>query len=261
MKKLGRGWALGWVSSGHEQALPHFTSVQQAWSVRSAVSHSVVLTLCNPRDCSLPGSFVHGSSPGKNTGVGCPPPGDLPNPGIEPRSPTLQADSLPSEPPGKPWRAGELSKSSGAGGRTWGEIPCRWTEIPWGSWPSRSKRAPQNPSNWGSHPSAKQGEKAISLRHCDHIPALPWICSLNLPHLDCPKENQDWMSWAGSAHGCLAAAKAIPLGRKMLWLKSFKGYSQTVLQDRSSVTAAQTDWYTYSKDKTHSEMSAGNLKL
>ena len=28
-----------------------------------------------------------------------PPPGDLPNPGIELRSPTLQADSLPSEPP------------------------------------------------------------------------------------------------------------------------------------------------------------------
>ena len=27
--------------------------------------------------------------------------GDLPNPGIEPRSPTLQADSLPAEPPGK----------------------------------------------------------------------------------------------------------------------------------------------------------------
>ena len=31
----------------------------------------------------------------------CPPPGDLPNPGIQPRSPTIQADSLPSEPPGK----------------------------------------------------------------------------------------------------------------------------------------------------------------
>jgi len=29
-------------------------------------------------------------------------PGDLPNPGIKPRSPALQADSLPSEPPGKP---------------------------------------------------------------------------------------------------------------------------------------------------------------
>ena len=29
-------------------------------------------------------------------------PRDLPNPGIKPRSPALQADSLPSEPPGKP---------------------------------------------------------------------------------------------------------------------------------------------------------------
>ena len=31
-----------------------------------------------------------------------PSPGDLPNPGIEPRSPVLQADALLSEPPGKP---------------------------------------------------------------------------------------------------------------------------------------------------------------
>ena len=29
-------------------------------------------------------------------------PRDLPNPGVKPRSPALQADSLPSEPPGKP---------------------------------------------------------------------------------------------------------------------------------------------------------------
>ena len=29
----------------------------------------------------------------------CPPPGDLPNPGIESRFPELQADSLPTEPP------------------------------------------------------------------------------------------------------------------------------------------------------------------
>ena len=29
--------------------------------------------------------------------------GDLPNPEIEPGSPALQADSLPSEPPGEPW--------------------------------------------------------------------------------------------------------------------------------------------------------------
>ena len=36
------------------------------------------------------------------SGLPSPPPGDLPNPGIKPRSPALQADSLPSEPPGKP---------------------------------------------------------------------------------------------------------------------------------------------------------------
>ena len=29
------------------------------------------LTLCDPMDCSLPGSSVHGDSPGRNTGVGC----------------------------------------------------------------------------------------------------------------------------------------------------------------------------------------------
>ena len=31
----------------------------------------------------------------------CPPPGDLPNPGVEPESPALQADSSPIEPPVK----------------------------------------------------------------------------------------------------------------------------------------------------------------
>ena len=39
------------------------------------------------------------------------PPGDLPNPGIKPRSPALQADSLPSEPPGKPKNTGVSSLS------------------------------------------------------------------------------------------------------------------------------------------------------
>ena len=36
------------------------------------------------------------------SGLPFPSPGDLPDPGIEPRSPTLQVDALPSEPPGKP---------------------------------------------------------------------------------------------------------------------------------------------------------------
>jgi len=37
------------------------------------------------------------------SGLPFPSPGDLPDPGIEPRSPTLQADALLSEPPGKLW--------------------------------------------------------------------------------------------------------------------------------------------------------------
>ena len=36
------------------------------------------------------------------SGLPCPPPGDLSNLGIKARSPALQADSLPSEPPAKP---------------------------------------------------------------------------------------------------------------------------------------------------------------
>ena len=49
----------------------------------------------------------------QNTGVGqpFPSPVDLPNPGIEPRSPVLQADSLPAEPPGKPQNTGVGSLS------------------------------------------------------------------------------------------------------------------------------------------------------
>ena len=35
------------------------------------------------------------------SGLPFPSPGDLPDPGIEPRSPALQVDALPSEPPGK----------------------------------------------------------------------------------------------------------------------------------------------------------------
>ena len=40
------------------------------------------------------------------SGLPCPPPGNLPNPGIKPRSPAMQVDSLPAEPPGKPKNTG-----------------------------------------------------------------------------------------------------------------------------------------------------------
>ena len=46
------------------------------------------------------------------SGLPCPPPGELPNPGTEPRSPTLQADSLLSEPPGHYHITGNIMSTS-----------------------------------------------------------------------------------------------------------------------------------------------------
>ena len=60
-------------------------------------------TLCNPMDCSLSGSSVHGILQARILeGLPFPSPGDLPDPGIKPRSPTLRTDALTSAPPGKP---------------------------------------------------------------------------------------------------------------------------------------------------------------
>ena len=64
-------------------------------------------TLHNPMDSHCPpGSSVHEILQARILEwVACPPPGDRLNPGIEPASPVspaLQADSLPTEPSGKP---------------------------------------------------------------------------------------------------------------------------------------------------------------
>ena len=55
-------------------------------------------------DCSVPGFSVHGIFSRQEywSKLPFPSPGDLPDPGIELRSPALQAGALPSEPPGKP---------------------------------------------------------------------------------------------------------------------------------------------------------------
>ena len=64
------------------------------------------LILCDPMDCSPPGSSVHGILQARILErVAGPPPGDLPDPGIEPAplmSHALQAGSLPRVSPGKP---------------------------------------------------------------------------------------------------------------------------------------------------------------
>ena len=70
-------------------------------------------TLCDPKDYSHPGSSLHWefSRQEFQSGLLCPPPRDLPNPGFKPRSPALWAVSLPSEPLGKPKNTGVGSLS------------------------------------------------------------------------------------------------------------------------------------------------------
>ena len=61
----------------------------------------VSVSLWDPLDCSPPGSSVHGILQARIlewVAISLLQ-GDLPDPGIEPRSPALQADSLPTEPP------------------------------------------------------------------------------------------------------------------------------------------------------------------
>ena len=113
--RVFQAWILEWVAISFSRGFSwprdqirvsrivgrHFT----IWATREAQnpSESEVTqscpTLCNPMDYSLPGS-EEPLSPWN--GLPFPSPGDLPNPGIEPRSPALQTDVLPSELPGKP---------------------------------------------------------------------------------------------------------------------------------------------------------------
>ena len=88
---------------GVQKSLSHclHTCTQPSTALMSLVkvseSHSVMSDSLRPH-----GLFSPWNSLGQNIGVGSLSPGDLPNPGIEPRSPTLQADALSSKPPGKP---------------------------------------------------------------------------------------------------------------------------------------------------------------
>ena len=81
-------------------------------------------TLCDPMDCSLPDSSVHGDSPGKNTGVGCHAllQGIFPIQGYNPGLPHCRQISLPTEPPGKP-NQGSPTKASAVKGLR----PIHWT--------------------------------------------------------------------------------------------------------------------------------------
>ena len=72
------------------------------------LSHSVVNNSCSLPDSFHPWNFFRQEY---WSGFPCPPPGDLPNPRIKFRSPSLQTDSLLPEPPGKPKNTGVGSLS------------------------------------------------------------------------------------------------------------------------------------------------------
>ena len=61
------------------------------------------------------------------SGLPFPSPGDLPDPGVKPRSPTVQADSLPTEPPGKPKYIGVILTQK----LTWGLLHCSQILYSW----------------------------------------------------------------------------------------------------------------------------------
>ena len=67
------------------------------------------------------------------SGLPCPPPRDLPHLGIKPGSPALEADSLPSEPPGKRFKWNKLVTKRQV--QLWARCLCNSEEMDW-SWES-----------------------------------------------------------------------------------------------------------------------------
>jgi hypothetical protein len=79
-----------------------------------SVSLSAVSSFLQPHGLKLARFLSPWDSPDKSTGV-LPSPRGLPDLGMELRSPALEADSLPSEPPRKPKKWRNLVKSVGGG--------------------------------------------------------------------------------------------------------------------------------------------------
>ena len=80
------------------------SSLKSHWTVKWSEVAQSCPTLCDPMDCSLSGSSVHGIFQATVlwSGLPFPSPGDFPNLGNKPGSPALRADALPWEPSGKP---------------------------------------------------------------------------------------------------------------------------------------------------------------
>ena len=94
------------VGATLEENLAASFQVKHSFPMYVCIHTQLCLTLCDTMDYSPPGSSVHGILQARTREWGAipfPSPGDLPNSRIEPRSPALQAESLPPELPGNPY--------------------------------------------------------------------------------------------------------------------------------------------------------------
>ena len=98
--------------------LPLPSHVLEASSLSLLKVAQLCPTLCDPVDCSPPGSSSHGILQARilECGESFPPPGDFPSPGTEPRSPALQGILYQWSPQGSPgileWAASPFSRGS-----------------------------------------------------------------------------------------------------------------------------------------------------
>ena len=181
---IPRGWQIQrwveldvWRLSNHPdwwppqaRPLPSLSLISSSTRYES-VSRSVTSNSLGPHKFPLSMGF---SRPGYWRGLPCPSPGDLPNSETEPRPPALEADSLASEPPGKPHKV-------------WGQCICleslrRLNEILTGESPAVPITLQTPPASvpgilpWGWHPPRwmHDGGKRF---HAEGLPASCVVCA------------------------------------------------------------------------------------
>ena len=99
--------------------LDHLNQQQVKTLGKNSITSVKVTSLSHVRLFATPWPVAHQAPPSLGfsrqeywSGLPIPSPGDLPDPGIEPRSPALQADALISEPPEKPYYICESVKKT-----------------------------------------------------------------------------------------------------------------------------------------------------
>ena len=122
---------------------------------------------------------------------------DLPNPGTEPRSPTLQANSLPAEPQGKPknTRVGNLSLLQGiflTQESNRGLLHCRWI-----LYQLSHKESPNGCESWTTKKAEHQRIDAFKLWHWRRLWRVPWTARRSNQSIlkEISPEYIHWKNW------------------------------------------------------------------